>query len=164
LAPDHPSVLNNLALAYIADGRPSVAEPLLRTAVASKGARPKIRQNLVLALGLQGKYDEAKRIAATDLSQDKAKASVAYLRKIVKLPPKAMPVAVPIPVAVAAKATRKAKAGAKVATLPPIIVQPQDRRPSLRGTARASKVARGKVVHGAIAQVGRPIQLTPTQR
>jgi Flp pilus assembly protein TadD len=164
LAPDHPSVLNNLALAYIADGRPSVAEPLLRTAVASKGARPKIRQNLVLALGLQGKYDEAKRIAATDLSQDKAKASVAYLRKIVKLPPKAMPVAVPIPVAVAAKATRKAKAGAKVATLPPIIVQPQDRRPSLRGTARASKVARGKVAHGAIAQVGRPIQLTPTQR
>ncbi len=167
LAPNHPSVLNNLALAYIADGRPSAAEPLLRTAMTTKGARPRIRQNLVLALGLQGKYDEAKRIAATHLSDDKAKASVAYLRKIVKLPPKAMPVAAPIPVAVAAKPTRKAKVGSRVATaspLPPIFVQPQDRAPALRGTARATKVARRKAAHGAIAQVGRPVQLTPTQR
>ena len=170
LAPERASVLNNLALAYIADGRPAEAEPLLRTALTRKDARPKIRQNLVLALGLQGKYDEAKRIAATDLSKAKAKASVAYLRRIVKLPPKATPAPIPARVTVAAKSlkAKSKKRGkfvtAKAAPLPPIIIQPEDRSPSLRGTAHGRKSKRRQTAPRALAHIGQPLPLAPAQR
>ncbi|MCL4767104.1 MAG: tetratricopeptide repeat protein [Hyphomicrobiaceae bacterium] len=85
LAPDQPSVVNNLAMALAADGQPAKAEPLLRQAVASRNADPKVRQNLVLVLGLQGKYDEAKHAG---LAADDAAADVDYLRRMVRLEPK----------------------------------------------------------------------------
>jgi Flp pilus assembly protein TadD len=91
LAPDHPSVLNNLALAYTMSGEPARAEGLLRTAAAAEGANAKVRQNLALVLGLQGKYDEATKVASTDLAQESARANADLLRKIVKAEPKAMP-------------------------------------------------------------------------
>ena len=67
LAHDQPSILSNLALATAMSGDPARAEVLLRRAEAADGASPKIRQNLALVLGLQGKYDESKLIAARDL-------------------------------------------------------------------------------------------------
>ena len=87
LAPAEPSVLNNLALAYALDGRPSEAETLLRDAAAKGGDATKIRQNLALVLGVQGKYDEAKQVASNDLAKDQAAANVAYLQKMVKATP-----------------------------------------------------------------------------
>ena len=68
LAPGHPSLLSNLAVAYMMKGQPEKAEPLLRQASATKGSSERVRQNLALVLGLQGKYKESAQIAAKDKS------------------------------------------------------------------------------------------------
>jgi Flp pilus assembly protein TadD len=90
LAPDHPSLLNNLALAHAMEGEIDKAEPLLRRAASSAPGEPRVNQNLALVLGLQGKYDEAKLTAAHSLPADKAAANVEFVRKIVQLDAKPM--------------------------------------------------------------------------
>lgn len=89
LAPDHPSIMNNLALAYTMSGDAAKAESLLRRAADANGANTKVRQNLALVLGLQGKYDEAVRVGSAGLSPDSAQANTDLVRKMVKLEPKA---------------------------------------------------------------------------
>ncbi len=91
LSPDHPSIMNNLALAYTMNGDAAKAETLLRRAAEANGANAKVRQNLALVLGLQGKYDEAVQVGSAGLPQDAAQANTDLLRKIVKLEPKAEP-------------------------------------------------------------------------
>lgn len=81
LAPNQPSVMNNLAMALAADGQPHEAEPLLRRALEDGGASPKVRQNLVVVLGLQGKYHEAEQAGLTERN---AAANVDYLRRMVR--------------------------------------------------------------------------------
>lgn len=93
---DHPSLLSNLALAHAMNGDARRAEGLLRRATLADPQSPKIRQNLALVLGLEGKYDEAKMVASRDLSSDKAAENTEYLRRIVKLEPKPLPM-VPAP-------------------------------------------------------------------
>ena len=95
LAHNHPSLVNNLALAHAMSGEAERAEGLLRQASITNPASPKIRQNLALVLNLQGRYDEAKQIASQDLSPEKAAKNTAALRRIVKLEPKAAPVPEP---------------------------------------------------------------------
>jgi len=92
---DHPSLLSNLALAHAMNGDARRAETLLRRATLADPQSPKIRQNLALVLGLEGKYDEAKMLASRDLSSDKAAENTEYLRRIVKLEPKPAPVMTP---------------------------------------------------------------------
>jgi Flp pilus assembly protein TadD len=87
LAPEHPSLLNNLALAQAASGQADAAEALLRRAAKAADGDARIRQNLALVLGLQGKFDEAKQVAAQDLPSDAAPANVNSLRKTVRLAP-----------------------------------------------------------------------------
>src|SRR5690606_25112681 len=84
LKPNHPSVLNNLALAYTMVGDADQGETLLRQAKAT-GGDVRVRQNLALVLGIQGKYDEATQIASADLRPDDAQANTALLRKMVRL-------------------------------------------------------------------------------
>lgn len=91
LAPDQPSIKSNLALAHAMNGEPGRGEAMLREAAMADAASPRIRQNLALVLGLQGKYDEAKLVAARDLPMDNASANADYLRQVVKLEPKSMP-------------------------------------------------------------------------
>ena len=88
LAPDHPSVMNNLALAYTMSGEPAKGEEMLRQAAAVEGARGKVRQNLALVLGIQGKYDEAKAVGSAELPADTAAANTDLLRKMVKAEPR----------------------------------------------------------------------------
>ena len=87
LAPNQPSVLNNLALAYTMEGNPDKAEPLLKSAAAA-GEDARINQNLALVLGLQGKYEDARTVAARNMAPDKAAADVDYVRRIVMLDPR----------------------------------------------------------------------------
>jgi len=87
LAPNDPAVLNNLALSYALGGNAPRAEALLRRAVASGTDVARIRQNLALVLGVEGKYDEAQQVATTDLGADKAKANRDYLQKMVDATP-----------------------------------------------------------------------------
>ena len=60
LAPGQASLMNNLAMAYTMDGQAEKAEQLLRQASLSGTEDPRVKQNLALVLGLQGKHDEAK--------------------------------------------------------------------------------------------------------
>ena len=81
--PDALSVINNLALSYMLDGKAQNAEELLRKAVSSGHDEKRIRQNLALALGLQGKFAEARQYASADMSDADVKANMAYLRNMV---------------------------------------------------------------------------------
>ena len=58
LSPDNPDVLSNLAISAMTRGDAAGAEPLLRRAVAQPGASLKVRLNLAMALGLNGKMGE----------------------------------------------------------------------------------------------------------
>ncbi len=71
-------------------------EELLRQASTSSEANPKVRQNLALVLGLQGKYDESTKVGSVDLSPDKAQQDTDLLKKMVKLDAKSSaPAALP---------------------------------------------------------------------
>jgi Flp pilus assembly protein TadD len=82
IVPDEPSVLSNLGLSYALSKDLPKAEATLRRAVARPGADPRIRQNLALVVGLQGRFAEAESIARADLPPDEAAANVAYLRQM----------------------------------------------------------------------------------
>ncbi|MEQ1672354.1 MAG: tetratricopeptide repeat protein [Hyphomicrobium sp.] len=96
------SVLNNLAMAHAMSGDAKKAEELLRQASNTTGASSaKVKQNLALVLGLQGRYDEAKTMTAglTSASTD-ASQNVDMLRNFVKVPAQKAPVALaggPVP-------------------------------------------------------------------
>jgi Flp pilus assembly protein TadD len=47
---------------------------------------PRIRQNLALVVGLQGRFDEARQIASQDLPADQVEANMAYLQKMLSQP------------------------------------------------------------------------------
>ena len=72
------------------DARMRRAWTVIRNAVASGELIPRadarVRQNLALAVGLQGRFDEASRIASEDLPPDQAQANVAYLRAMLSQP------------------------------------------------------------------------------
>jgi Flp pilus assembly protein TadD len=82
IVPDEPSVLSNLGLSY-ALGKDLVrAEATLRRAAAQSRVDPRVRQNLALVVGLQGRFAEAENMAQADLPSDEAAANVAYLRQM----------------------------------------------------------------------------------
>ncbi len=109
-------MLNNLALAYALDGRPGDAEALLKDAATKGGDITRIRQNLALVLGVQGKFDEAKQAVAGDLEKDRADANIAYLQKMVKATPVALAKAPAKPAAGAAEVVTGWATEATVAT------------------------------------------------
>jgi Flp pilus assembly protein TadD len=82
LMPDEPSVLSNLGLSYALSKNLPKAEATLRQAAARPGVDSKVRQNLALVVGLQGRFQEAEQIARGDLSPSEAAANVAYLRQM----------------------------------------------------------------------------------
>jgi Flp pilus assembly protein TadD len=82
IVPNEPSVLSNLGLSYALEKKLKRAESALRNAVAQPGAKPKVRQNLALVVGLQGRFAEAEKIASADLPASEAEANVAYLRQM----------------------------------------------------------------------------------
>jgi Flp pilus assembly protein TadD len=82
IVPDEPSVLSNLGLSYALSKDLVRAEMTLRKAVSRTGAEPRVRQNLALVVGLQGRFAEAETIARADLPPDLAAANVAYLRQM----------------------------------------------------------------------------------
>ena len=84
LSNDHPSVLNNLALAYAMNGEAAKAEDMLRR-LDGKGGSARTRQNLALVLNLQGKFDEAKQIAAKDIGPEGASQNAEFMRRMVKV-------------------------------------------------------------------------------
>jgi Flp pilus assembly protein TadD len=82
IVPDEPTVLSNLGLSYALSKDLVRAEATLRRASAQPRVDPRVRQNLALVVGLQGRFAEAENIAQTDLPSDEAAANVAYLRQM----------------------------------------------------------------------------------
>lgn len=84
IVPEEPSILSNLGLSYILSKDLKQAEATLRRAADHPRADRRVRQNLALSLALQGKFEEAERIAAGDLPPDEARENVAALRQMIK--------------------------------------------------------------------------------
>ena len=82
IVPGEPSVLSNLGLSYALTKDLKRAEAALRESAARPGASPRVRQNLALVIGLQGRFAEAERMAAADLPPAEAEANVEYLREL----------------------------------------------------------------------------------
>jgi Flp pilus assembly protein TadD len=82
IMPDEPSVLSNLGLSYALGKDLPMAESTLRRATTQSNADPRVRQNLALVIGLQGRFREAEEIARADLPADEAAANVAYLKQM----------------------------------------------------------------------------------
>jgi len=88
LKPNELTVLNNMGMSYALQGELKQAESVLRQAMAVNGSakQPRIRQNLALVVGLQGRFDEARQIASEDLPPDQVEANLDYLKKMMSQP------------------------------------------------------------------------------
>jgi Flp pilus assembly protein TadD len=84
IVPGEPSVLSNLGMSYVLTRELPKAEDVLRQAYASPKADSRVRQNLGLVVGLQGRFAEAETIVKADLPPDEAAANVAYLKEMLR--------------------------------------------------------------------------------
>lgn len=82
IVPEEPSVLSNLGLSYMLTRELPLAEETLRRAYSNPRADGRVRQNLALVVGLQGRFAEAETVAKGDLPADEAAANVVYLREM----------------------------------------------------------------------------------
>jgi Flp pilus assembly protein TadD len=82
IVPDEPSVLSNLGLSYALSKDLVRAEMTLRRALGRPRVDSRVRQNLALVVGLQGRFAEAESIARSDLPPEIAAANVSYLRQM----------------------------------------------------------------------------------
>ena len=79
-SPENPDVLTNMAMSAMTRGDTAGAEPLLRRAAAQPGASLKVRLNLAMAVGLNGKMDEAEAMMRRDLPPEAADRNLEWLR------------------------------------------------------------------------------------
>ena len=88
LKPGEVSIVNNMAMSFALQGKLPEAEKLLREAMALPGAAalPRVRQNLALVVGLQGRFEESKQIASADLSPDQVQTNLNLLQKMLAKP------------------------------------------------------------------------------
>lgn len=82
IAPEEPSVLSNLGMSYVLSKDLPKAESVLRRAYNRGSADSRVRQNLGLVVGLQGRFAEAETIVKADLPAEEAEANVAYLKQM----------------------------------------------------------------------------------
>jgi Flp pilus assembly protein TadD len=96
IAPGDPGVLSNLGLSYMLTKELPKAEEALRQAYASPRASSRVRQNLGLVVGLQGRFAEAEIIVKADLPPDQAAANVAYLKEMLSRNERGAPKRTPV--------------------------------------------------------------------
>lgn len=82
IKPGESSILSNLGMSYLLEGKLQNSEKYLRQAISRRGADSRVRQNLALVIGLQGRFQEAEKIAAGELRSSEARANITYLRKV----------------------------------------------------------------------------------
>ena len=80
IVPDEPSVLSNLGLSYALSKDLVRAEATLRRAAVQPRVDSRVRDNLALVMGLQGRAADAGGLARADLPA--AEANVAFLRQV----------------------------------------------------------------------------------
>jgi len=82
IAPEEPSVLSNLGLSYVLSKDLPKAEETLRRANSRPDADQRVRLNLALVVGLQGRVAEAESIVKADRPAEEAAANVADLKRL----------------------------------------------------------------------------------
>jgi Flp pilus assembly protein TadD len=82
IVPEEPSVLSNLGLSYVLSKDLPKAEETLRRASSRADADRRVRLNLGLVVGLQGRFAEAESIVKADRPAEEAAANVAYLKRL----------------------------------------------------------------------------------
>lgn len=82
IAPGQPAIEADIGLSYAMTNDLANAEAHLRKAASMPGATSKIRQNLALVIGLEGRFDEAQRLFAAELPPDQVAANMAYIRSM----------------------------------------------------------------------------------
>ena len=80
LSPDNPDVLANAAISAMTRGDAAGAETLLRRAAAQPAASLKVKLNLAMALGLQGKMGEAEQILRREMPPEQAERNLRWLQ------------------------------------------------------------------------------------
>ena len=87
-SPENMAVINNLGMSYALEGNLKQAEAELRKADAMPRSKtePRIRQNLALVVGLQGRFEEATTLAKEDLPPEQVAENMAYLQKMLSQP------------------------------------------------------------------------------
>ena len=83
LAPNEPTIMSNYGLSLALSRNLPEAERVLSEAATSERADVRVRQNLVLVLGLQGRFGEAEALARRDQRPAEAAATIAYLKRSV---------------------------------------------------------------------------------
>jgi Flp pilus assembly protein TadD len=82
LSPDNPKILSNLGLSYALEGKAGLAEETLRRALTHPEADARVKLNLMLVLGVQGKFDEAEKIAGPETPQALVESNKEYFRTL----------------------------------------------------------------------------------
>ena len=82
IAPNEASLYANIGLSYAMTNDLQEAENNLRKAVQMRGANSKIRQNLALVVGLQGRFDESRTMFAAELPPEQVESNMAYIRAL----------------------------------------------------------------------------------
>ena len=82
IVPDEPSVLSNLGLSYMLSKDLAKAEETLRRAHGRNEKDQRVRMNLAVVLGLEGRLPEAEGIVKAELPPDDATAKVAELKRL----------------------------------------------------------------------------------
>lgn len=82
IKPDEPSVLSNLGLSYLLSKDLAKADETLRRAHGQDEKDPRVRMNLAVVLGLEGKQAEAEGIVKAGLPPDEASSQVAELKRL----------------------------------------------------------------------------------
>lgn len=80
ISPDNPKILSNLGLSYALEGKPGLAEQTLRQAAALPGADSRVTQNLMVVLGVQGKFEEVAAAAGPEMPKALVEANRDYFR------------------------------------------------------------------------------------
>ncbi|MGI9462541.1 MAG: tetratricopeptide repeat protein [Aestuariivirgaceae bacterium] len=82
--PGEISIMNNMAMSHLLEGNLSKAEEMFKKldAMPASSKQPRIRQNLALSVGLQGRFDEARDIASRDLPPEAVEANLGFLKKM----------------------------------------------------------------------------------
>ena len=81
-APGEASLEANMGLSYAMSNDLAQAEVHLRKAVTMRHANSQIRQNLALVVGLQGRFDDARKLCAAELPPEQVEANMAYIRAL----------------------------------------------------------------------------------
>ncbi|MDB5622830.1 MAG: tetratricopeptide repeat protein [Devosia sp.] len=82
LAPGEASIEANLGLSYAMTNDLGAAEQHLRRAVAMRGATSRVRQNLALVVGLQGRFEECRALYAAELPPEQVENNMNYVRAL----------------------------------------------------------------------------------